>query len=48
MRKQRREGGRFARSFGQLIALDKHAGIVRDPSTSFLGESEIDLGGPHS
>lgn len=41
------EGGRFTRSFGQFIALEKHIDVLRDPCTSFFGESEIGLGRPH-
>lgn len=48
MRKQRREGHRFARLFGQFVALEKYIDVLGDPSTSFLGESEIGLGGHHS
>lgn len=48
VRKQRWEGGRFARAFGQFIALEKYIGILRDPSTLFLGESAIGFGWHHS
>lgn len=50
LRKGRWKGSRFARSFGQFIALEKYPGTLnlRDPRALFLGESETGLNLYHS